>query len=149
MSEARMATPEDFNRELMRIPVEGICGEYTRDTLWDGIRHMSTPKDIPNVFSEMWDRSVVSRDQQLVVLPKEFRVTLGPVVDTAIRDSLLAHAGQTVTEAMVRRVIDDVTARMCEACGYPPANPKTTFESGHEPPVIVDAAGNFPENVGN
>lgn len=167
MSEARMATEEDFKRELMRLPAEGgisnhyphpfntggddgphmrgftvpmetIVGQFTRATLADGLRLIGTPKDEPNLIAELWDRSLGEPHGEMVILPQRFTFSLDPAVTTALQAGMMTYVGQTVTEELVKRVIDDVTARVSEACGYVHPNPKTTFENDPDAPVVVE-----------
>lgn len=167
MSEAHMATEEDFKRELMRLPAEGgisnhyphpfntggddgphmrgftvpmepIVGQFTRATLYDALRLIGTPKDEPNLIAEMWNRSLGELHGEMVVLPRQCTFTLDPTVTTALQAGMMAYVGQTVTEQMVKRVIADVTARFSEACGYVHSNPKTTFENDPDAPVVVE-----------
>lgn len=167
MSEARMATEEDFNRHLMSIPcgeglvnfhpdprqtggdggphMEAVAGVFTRATLEDGLRLISTPKDEPNFLSQMWDESIKGLIAQqtlqsdFVVIPQQYPVTFKldtvPIV-SAVTAALMCRLGQVVTDRMVREVADRVAAEISELSLLP--NPKTTFENDSDAPVVVE-----------
>jgi hypothetical protein len=125
MSEARMASEEDFNRVLMN--VRGGEGNYQPDphqTGGDGGPHLRN------------NSALLYPSGDVVFLkphyPLQFTVDT-TVLEQAISKRLLSYVGEQLTPELIRRLIAEVADEVREMY----LHPKTTFENEADKPTVV------------